>query len=211
MKRPLAYSSLLALVAGLTFILTINDFLAINRRVEADILVVEGWVYDHPAIAEAAEEFKKGPYRLLITVGGPVAGVGGTPERTSTAALAASQLQELGVEQRLIVALPVPEVSQHRTYASALRVKGWLQNSRFRSKGINVFTIGPHARKSLVLFTRAFGTACAVGVIAGTDEDYDANRWWMSTRGIYVISRKLLGYLYAVTWPLPEDIPVSAA
>jgi hypothetical protein len=209
MKRPLAYSGVLMLVASLTFILTINDFLAINRRVEADILVVEGWVYIHPAIAEAAQEFKKGQYRLLITVGGPAPGVGGVPERSSSAILAANQLEDLGVERRFIVALSVPEVARHRTFTSALAVKEWLKRSEVRTKGINVFTIGPHARKSLVLFTRALGTAYSVGVIAGADEDYDPARWWMSPKGIYVISRKLLGYLYAITWQLPEDVSMN--
>jgi hypothetical protein len=209
MTRPVAYSGLLVLVFIVAFILTIHDFLAINHRVEADILVVEGWVYNHPAIAEAAEEFKRGQYRLLITVGGPTAVAGRNFDPASSAVLAANQLQDLGVQKMFIVALSVPEVSQHRTYTSALAVKEWLKMSAVPTKGINVFTIGPHARKSLVLFTRALGTSYAVGVIAGTDEEYDSDRWWMSTRGIYVISRKLLGYLYAITWPLPEEIPMS--
>lgn len=205
MRRPIVYLGLLALIAVIAFILTIHDFLAINRPVEADILVVEGWVYGHPAIAEAAEEFKRGQYRLLITVGVPTAVEGRSFEQASSAVLAANRLQDFGVEKAVIVALPVPEVSQHRTYTSALTVKEWLKKSEVPTKGINVFTIGPHARKSLVLFTRALGSSYAIGVIAGTDEEYDPDRWWMSARGIYVISRKLLGYLYAITWPLPEE------
>lgn len=211
MKRPVVYAGLLALAAVVAFILTIHDFLAINQPVEADILVVEGWSYSHPAIAEAAEEFKRGPYRLLITVGGPTAVGERNLEQVSSAVLAANQLHDLGVEKRFIVALSVPEISQHRTYTSALAVKEFLKRSGVPTKGINVFTIGPHARKSLVLFTRAIGPSYAIGVIAGTDEEYDPDRWWMSARGIYVISRKLLGYLYAITWPLPEEIPISPA
>lgn len=197
------------LVVVFAFILTIHDFLAINHPVEADILVVEGWVYSHPAMAEAAEEFKRGQYRLLITVGGATALEGRNFEQVSSAVLAANQLQDLGVEKRLIVTLSVPESSQHRTYTSALTVKEFLKRSEVPTKGINVFTIGPHARKSLVLFRRAFGPSFVIGVIAGTDEEYDPDRWWMSARGIYVISRKLLGYLYAITWPLPDEIPIS--
>jgi hypothetical protein len=125
--------------------------------------------------------------------------------------LAASQLQNLGVDKGLIVALTFPEVPQHRTYASALVLRDWLKKSQPRTTGINVFTIGPHARKSLVLFKRALGPEIEVGVIAGTDDTYDANRWWMSVRGTYVIFRKLLVYLYALTWPLPENIPLNAA
>lgn len=210
-KRPVAYSGLLALVAVVAFTLTIHDFLSLNQRVEADILVVEGWAYSYLAIAEAAEEFKRGQYRLLITVGGPTAVTGGNGERSSSAVLAANQLQDRGIEKESIIALSVPEISQHRTYTSALTVKEWLKKAEIPAKGINVFTIGPHARKSLVLFRRAFGSSYAIGVIAGTDEEYDPDRWWMSARGIYVISRKLLGYLYAIAWPLPEETPLSTS
>jgi len=211
MQRPLTYLSITALVVGLVFVLTINDFLAINRRVEANILVVEGWVCNHPAIREAAEEFARGQYRLLITVGGPVGEADGNPDQPSSAMLAANRLQELGMDKRRIIVLAVPKVSGHRTYASALALRNWLRDSKTQTTGVNVFTIGPHARKSLVLFSRALGPGIAVGVIAGTDDDYDPDRWWMSVRGIYVIFRKLLGYIYAVTWPLPEDIPLNVA
>ena len=210
MQRPLTYVSITALVVGLAFVLTINDFLAINRRVEANILVVEGWVYDHPAIREAAEEFERGQYRLLITVGGPIGEAEGNPDQPSSAMLAANRLQELGMDKRRIIVLAVPKVSGHRTYASALALRNWLRDSKTQTTGVNVFTIGPHARKSLVLFTRALGPGIAVGVIAGTDDDYDPDRWWMSPRGIYVIFRKLLGYLYAVTWPFPENLSLNA-
>jgi hypothetical protein len=205
------YVSITALIVGLAFVLSINDFLAITRRVEANILVVEGWVYSHPAIREAAEEFKKGEYRLLITVGGPIGEADGNSDQPSSAMLAANRLQELGMDKRRIVVLAVSKVSGHRTYASALALRNWLRDSGTQTTGVNVFTIGPHARKSLVLFSRALGQGIAVGVIAGTDNDYDPDRWWMSARGIYVIFRKLLGYIYAVTWPLPENIPMNVA
>jgi hypothetical protein len=204
------YLSITALVVGFAIVLTINDFLAINRRVETNILVVEGWVYNHPAIREAAEEFERGQYRLLITVGGPIGEPKGNPDQQSLAMVAAIRLQELGIDKRRIVVLTVPKVSRHRTYASALALRNWLRDSGTQTTGVNVFTIGPHARKSLVLFGRALGPGIAVGVIAGTDDEYDPDRWWISARGIYVMFRKLLGYLYAVTWPLPENLPLNA-
>jgi len=49
-----------------------------------------------------------------------------------------------------------------------------------------------------------------VAVIAGTDDSVDRRRWWMSKAGIHVIARKTLPYLYAVSWPVPVNSPVSA-
>ena len=209
MKRLFITCGLFTVVAAVAFILTIHDFLTITQRVPADILVVEGWAYNSPAIAEAAEEFRRGGYRVLITVGPPATVGGRVSERVSSALLAADQLQRRGIEKQSIVALPVPDAAQHRTYSSALLVKKWLKRSGESAQGINVFTIGPHARKSLVLFTRALGPAYPIGVISGTDSDYDPNRWWMSARGLYVMARKVVGYVYAITWPLPDEIPMD--
>lgn len=209
MKRLFIMCGLFIAVATVVFILTIHDFLSITQRVPAEILVVEGWGYDSPAFAEAADEFKRGGYRVLLTVGGPAVVGDKNAERVSYAVLAANQLQALGVEPQSIIALSGPDVAYHHTYSSALTVREWVKRFEPSLKGLNVFTIGPHARKSLVLFTRALGPTYPVGVIAGTDHDYDPKRWWLSARGIYVIARKAIGYLYAVTWPLPDEILVN--
>jgi hypothetical protein len=95
--------------------------------------------------------------------------------------------------------------------SSALAVKKWLADSKVETLGINVFTLGAHARKSLVLFKRALGGSVPVGVISGTEDGYDTERWWLSMRGIYTVLRKTVGYLYAEWWPLPDDLPVSIA
>jgi len=191
------------------FVLTINDFLAISRPVDANILVVEGWIWNSPALREAAVEFNRGHYTWLVAVGGPIGGDGATLAHDNTAELAARQLRELGVDENLIVVLRVPDMTRHRSYASALTLRNWLARSHTETAAVNVFTVGAHARKSLVLFKRALGSSAKVGVIAGTEDGFDPNRWWMSPRGIYVIARKTLGYLYAVFWPLPESLPVS--
>ena len=206
MKRLFIMCSLFSLAVTFVFVLTIHDFLSITQRVPAEVLVVEGWGYDSPAIAEAADEFKRGGYRVLLTVGGPAVVGDKNTERVSYAVLAANRLKALGVEPQSMIALSGPDVAHHHTYSSALTVRDWLKQSETSIKGINVFTLGPHARKSLVLFTRALGSAYPVGVIAGTDHDYDPKRWWLSTRGIYIIARKTVGYIYAVIWPLPEEM-----
>ena len=209
-RHSLTLLGLAMFVGALAFVLTINDFLAISRPVDGNILVVEGWIWNSPAIIEAAEEFNRGRYERLVTVGSTVQGNEETPDRESSAVLAARRLRELGVDEPLIVVLLVPSMSLHRTYASALALKDWFAMSKTEPRGVNVFTLGAHARKSLVLFKRALGPTINVGVIAGTEDTFDPKRWWMSPTGVYVIARKTLGYLYAVLWPLPENLSVSA-
>ena len=145
------------LVAGIIFVFRIHDFLAINVPVTGDLLIVEGWIWYSPAMREAMEEFHRGHYTWLVTVEGPGEGEEGTFKHQSYAALAAVRLREFGVNEHSIVVLSVANVKLHRTYASALAVRDWLIMSKTKTIGMNVFTLGAHARKSLVLFKRALG------------------------------------------------------
>lgn len=205
MRWVLRGGSVAVLAITVLFILGIHDFLAINAPVQANVLVVESWAWESPAMQEAAEEFNRGRYEIVLTVGVLTAGQGSESTQENLAAHAAEQLRKFGVDDHAIRVLAVPNIDRHRTYASALAVKHWLEDSKIHVVGINVVTLGAHARKSLVLFKRAFGQNIAVGVIAGAEDAYDPERWWLSVKGIYTVLRKMLGYLYAEWWPLPGD------
>jgi hypothetical protein len=198
-------------VALVWFVLAVDDFLAITAPVHANVLVVEGWIWESAAMKEAAEEFNSGRYDVVITVGTLPRRQEGEALVENVAAHAADQLRKLGVNDQAIQILTVPNIERHRTYTSALAVKRWLFNSHIHVVGINVFTLGTHARKSLVLFKRAFGEQVPVGVIAGTEDSYNPERWWLSVRRIYTVLRKTIGYLYAEWWPLPDDLLASPA
>ena len=194
------------LAAVVLFVLTIHDFLAINAPVQANVLIVEGWAWESPAMNRAAEEFSRRRYEIVLAVGVLTGGPGGELMQENLAAQAAEQLMKLGVDDRAIQVLAVSNIDRHRTYASALAAKQWLASSTINVVGVNVVTLGAHARKSLVLFKRAFGENIPIGVIAGTEDGYNPERWWLSVRGIYTVLRKTIGYLYAEWWPLPEDL-----
>lgn len=193
------------LAAVVVFVSAVHDFLAINDPVQANVLVVEGWVWDSAAMQEAAEEFNRERYDVVVTVDVLSGGQGSEPMEENSAAHAAERLKKFGVNDRVIEVLAVPNIDGHRTYASALAVKHWLADAKIHVVGINVFTLGAHGRKSLVLFKRAFGRGVPIGVISGTEDSYDPERWWLSMKGIYTVLRKTLGYLYAEWWPLPDD------
>jgi hypothetical protein len=203
-RRHLMILGVIALCGVLVFSVGVHDFLTITRPVDGNVLVVEAWIKDSPAVMEAAAEFRRGQYERLVTVG-ELAGNGNRDhDWSSSAEPIARRLREAGVDENRIVALPMSDVKRHHTFASALALKEWLNGTDVRVTGINVFTIGAHARKSLVLFRRALGSRVRVGVIAGTEHSYDVRRWWLSPRGVYVVARKTLGYLYAVFWPFPN-------
>ncbi len=178
------------------FILKIGSFLAINKPVDGEILVVEGWFYHNKhALKEAMEEFNNGNYVCLVTLGGP-----DTRDSmvSSVANRAAEKLVELGFDDKFLVAIPSPYVKKNRTYNSALVLKEWFMKSKKEVKSLNVFTLGVHARKSYVLFRKVMGQSIAVGVIAAQETTYNQKYWWLSMRGIRLMFRNTIGYIYAL-------------
>ena len=64
------------LLVGAVVLKGVYPFLAITHRVNADVLVVEGWVHEY-TIRAAVDEFRSGSYKRVFTTGGPVVGTGG--------------------------------------------------------------------------------------------------------------------------------------
>ena len=51
-------------------------------------------------------------------------------------------------------------------------------------RGINIVTLGPHARQSLLAYSRMLGPNVPTGVINLPKAEYDAARWWASIAGV---------------------------
>src|SRR5580658_5706022 len=65
-----------ATLIGLFLLLNIQPFLAHTQRVEAKVLVVEGWAREY-AMNAAVTEFHAGQYEKAYTTGGPIVGTDG--------------------------------------------------------------------------------------------------------------------------------------
>lgn len=191
----------LLLVAVIAYLMLIHDFLAVNEPVRAEILIVEGWIWARPVMHEVVEEFQRGKYQCVVCVGGP-----GKVAGESYANLAARRLIQLGMDTQAVHVLPVSDAERHRTFGAALAVRNWLKTEKPEVRAVNVLTLGVHARKSWVIFRKAFQPGVDVGIIAGTESDYPVQTWWISPTGIYLVLRNTMGYLYALAWsPLSEQ------
>jgi hypothetical protein len=58
-------------IMGVFFSSRVDAWLWVNRPVEADVLIIEGWTPPE-LVDEVAREFKLGDYKKLITTGGPL-------------------------------------------------------------------------------------------------------------------------------------------
>jgi hypothetical protein len=172
-------------------------FLAVTHRVNADTLVVEGWIHPY-AIRAAVSEFQVGHYERAFTTGGPVAGMGGyTNDYDTSATQAAAQLQADGLSADLIQAVPARISERDRTYSAARALDAWFSEHHSSVHAINVLTQDVHARRTKLLFERALGERTMVGIIAVPNPDYDARRWWRYSEGVRDVISEAIAYLYA--------------
>ncbi len=191
---------------GLCLILRIHPFLAVTERVESDLLAVEGWVPDF--VHEAGlGEFRRGGYRLLLVPGGPLEKGEPLSEYRTFAEFGAAVLQRCGCPTNLLRAVPAPKVRHDRTYASAYALRLWLERERLLPKRLNVVTADTHARRTRLLFQKAFGEATEIGIIAVPDDRFDSRRWWRSSQGFRTVTGEAIGYIYArLLFSPPEEL-----
>jgi uncharacterized SAM-binding protein YcdF (DUF218 family) len=195
-RGRLLFASAFVLLVGL-FLRNVYPFLATTQPVNADVLVVEGWVHQY-AIQAAVREFRSGSYKRVLTTGGPVVGIGGyINDFQTSASVGADLLRKAGVPSDLLQMVPSREIGRDRTYSSALAVRDWIREHRVSVRGINVVTENTHARRTWLLFRKVFGNAAQVGIVAVLNPDYDANRWWRYSEGLKDVVSESACYLYA--------------
>jgi uncharacterized SAM-binding protein YcdF (DUF218 family) len=184
------------LAVGLAF-LGIYPYLAITDRIDADVLVVEGWVHPY-AIQASAEEFRGHYYRQIFTTGGPVVGRGGyINDYQTSASVGADLLKKTGIPAELIQMVPSHIMGRDRTYSSAIALRDWFRTHDVQVRSLNIVTEGAHARRTRLLFEKALGPEVKVGVIAVSNPDFDARRWWLYSEGAEDVVEEGIGYIYA--------------
>ena len=174
----------------------IYPFLAVTHRVDADVLVVEGWI-DRNAIQIAVEEFNTHRYTRVFTTGGPVAGKGGyVNDFQTSASVGAELLEKAGLADRVQM-VPSHVTGRDRTYSSAIALRDWFRAHKMQVLAINIVTEDVHARRTRLLFEKALGPQTRVGIIAVPNIDYDARHWWLYSQGVESIIGESVGYLYS--------------
>lgn len=188
---------LLMVAFGVGAVLGIHPFLALTHPVNADVLVVEGWVHKY-AIQSAIAEYKAGHYKRVFTTGGPVTGNGGYVNDYQTAAsVGADLLKKEGLPPAVLQMVPTHVIGRDRTYSSAVALRDWLRKHDLQVRSLNILTEGAHARRTRLLFEEALGIEVQVGVISVPSPDFDATHWWFYSEGVEEIVQEGLAYLYA--------------
>jgi uncharacterized SAM-binding protein YcdF (DUF218 family) len=184
----------------------VYPWLAVTDRQPAEYLVVDGWVHASGLKAVIAE-FKRGGYRQILTSGCMGTEEGSPNPRANYADWTADDLRQLGVPKEVITPIPSWGEAKDRTFNSALAVKKWFQDTHTPVKCVNVVALGPHARRSRLLFQKAFGGQVAVGVVAVPNGEYDSKHWWRTSEGVREVIGEGIAYIYAkfFFWPSSEN------
>ena len=169
--------------------------LAPTNRVAANILIVEGWLPEY-ALEAAIDEFGQHPYELLITSGGPLWEGHHASGFHSYAELAAHVIRSFEFETKLLHAAPGPKVWKHRTFQSAKAVSQYLTDSNIATSGVNIMTLGPHGRRTKIIYDSIFRHQCPTGIISYPSSEYDQSRWWKTSEGTKHILTETMAATY---------------
>jgi len=179
----------LAVILAITVQREVNPFLSVSHPVHGEFLVVEGWVPTY-VMSQAASEFRRGHYRKLLLVNT-------FDVERYKADLAREGLIECGVQTDSIETVFSPAVRKDRTYHLALAAKDWFIENTMTVKSLDVATLGPHARRSWLMFEKAFGSSANIGIVALDDMAYDGQHWWRSSEGVREVLGEVIAYIYA--------------
>jgi len=186
---------LLIVVTGmvsLPIIYSISSRLSKTTRVNANILLVEGWLppvegwLPPYAIKLAYDEFIKSNYKHVITTGIRISGyyevsmngylvfhikdkLNDIDNFSSHAELARKILVSAGLDSSLVFAIPGKKVRLNRTLSSALAFRDWLKTSDIEVVGINIVTMGTHARRTWMTYNKILDKNYNIGIISLPD------------------------------------------
>ena len=176
-------------------IVNLHEFLAKHDPVTADILVVEGWLPDY-ALKAAIEEFQSGEYTTIITLGAPLPRGSYLSEYKNFAELSAATLIALGLNPEKLLTVPVDYSQEYRTKNEAIALKNYFATEDNLPQSLNIFTLGPHARRTWLVFNSVFPAPIVVGILATQPLNYESKGWWKSSDGARAVIGEVIAYLY---------------
>jgi uncharacterized SAM-binding protein YcdF (DUF218 family) len=172
-----------------------ESFLALTQRLPAEVLVVEGWI-GPDGVRAARAEFQQRGYQYVVAAGSPTTDAGWLKSGLSYAEMTERELIQLGVPKDRIILAPAKASEIQRTYKSAMAVLQAFRLRGIKPKSLNVFTRGPHARRSHLIFTKVEAPETKVGVIGWVPPDYQDMPWWQSSDRAKEFLRETIGYVY---------------
>lgn len=84
----------------------------------------------------------------------------------SNAELARGKLISMGIDSAKIIATPGDKVKINRTLTSVLAFRDWIKKCNINITGINVFSMGTHARRTWMTYNKILNEKYRIGIIS---------------------------------------------
>jgi hypothetical protein len=111
---------------------------------------------------------------------------------TSAAVLAKNRLVLLGIDSSLIIPVPAKRVRVNRTLTSALAFRDWIKAENPDINGINIISMGTHARRTWMTYNKILNEKYEIGIISLPE----ATNLNSPARKAFKTVRETLGIIY---------------
>ncbi len=182
---------------------TVSSWLSLNQPVKAKTLVVEGWIEDY-ALRNAVDYYRRNDYKYLIVTGLPITQWSHYVTFKNTAEGAVAVIKGDGFNDTIYRAVIPRSVTLNRTYNTAVATRMLFGQHPEFGKSFNIYSVGVHARRTHLMFERAFGDNYKIGIIADTDRTFDPVYWWKSSKGFRNVSNEFVAFTYVWAFFHPD-------
>ncbi|MBV9392690.1 MAG: YdcF family protein [Verrucomicrobia bacterium] len=169
-------------------------YLSPSNGSSAEILVVESWI-GLDGIRAAVREFEENHYQLIVAVGGERLGKWDHYDVTF-AEMGEKALLSFGVPHDQVIVAESRNSPTQRTYEEAVAARDALEAKGLTPLAVNIFTMGPHARRSQIVFGKIFDKQTKVGVIAWQDPACKNLPWWSSSERAREMLTETAAFIY---------------
>ena len=172
-------------------------YLAVSEPKHGNYLIVEGWL-DDKSLDQALALFNSNSgYQFIITTGGPDERYSNTKHLTY-AEQSADYLLAKGLPSKEIIVISTPTSAQARTFLSAVMVREWFAVNNIENATMDIFTGSVHARRTHLLYTKAFGPINHIGIYASNPSRFDLSTWWQTSEGAKSVSTELIALIWTI-------------
>jgi len=194
----LGWLLLILLLAGafFAFLKNLYPFLAPNKAPHEGVMVVEGWIHDF-ALDDAVTMYKTGNYSKIVCTGTPIETGSYIQQFKSYPEMTADRLRKMGIPDNQIFVTVSDDNRNNRTYLAAVAMREGIMAYNITETNLNLVTVGPHGRRSRMLFQKALGKDYHIGVTSLDESTYDAEDWYTCSEGVRSVIGEFIAYTYA--------------
>ena len=171
-------------------------FLAPEQSPHKGIMVIEGWIHD-TALDEAISQFGSGDYSKIVCTGTLIETGSYLQPFKSYPEMTALRLQKRGIDPEKIMVTVADDAKKDRTYLSAVALRATLITHNVNETDLHLITVGPHGRRSRLLFQNALGPNYNIGITCLAPASYEPEEWYTGSEGVRGVINELIAYSYA--------------